>query len=238
MKEGERNRDKELLKLGGKKLMRCGYGLQEEGVKFLGVIIDENLDWKLHTKSIKKKIGKGNYLLWRYKNKLTEKMKKVIYESFVRSHITYCLPVWGAQNTNSLSDLKKLLKKIWSKIGQRRIHTNQRLAEHKILKFVDEVKLAEMKIIWRWTKKKIPKGLNDIIVENQNRILRRRQFIRDPSWTTNSIASRLAKRSIQEIDHIEIARSLNGLKNKMKKNCFLLEYNTQCNIRNCYICSH
>ena len=43
------------LKLGGKDLMRCGYGLQEEGVKFLGVTIDENLDWKLHIKSVKKK---------------------------------------------------------------------------------------------------------------------------------------------------------------------------------------
>ena len=64
------------LKLGGKNLMRCGYGLQEEGVKFLGVLIDENLDWKLQCKSVKKKIGKGNYLLWRYKNKLTIPMKK------------------------------------------------------------------------------------------------------------------------------------------------------------------
>ncbi len=48
------------IKLGGKELMRCGYGQQEEGVKFLGVIIDENLDWKLQISSIKKKIGKGN----------------------------------------------------------------------------------------------------------------------------------------------------------------------------------
>ena len=32
------------FKLGGKNLMRCGYGMQEEGVKFLGIIIDDNLD--------------------------------------------------------------------------------------------------------------------------------------------------------------------------------------------------
>ena len=58
------------LALGGRNLMRCGYGLQEEGVKFLGVVIDENLDWKLHIKNVSKKIGKGNYLLWRYRYKL------------------------------------------------------------------------------------------------------------------------------------------------------------------------
>jgi len=46
------------IKLGGKNLMRCGYGLQEEGVKFLGVMIDENLDWKLQVSSVKKRLVK------------------------------------------------------------------------------------------------------------------------------------------------------------------------------------
>jgi hypothetical protein len=83
--------------------MRCGYGLQEEGVKFLGVMIDENLDWKLQIANIKKKIGKGNYLLWRYKNKLANIMKKTVYESFIRCHVTYCLAVWGAKKTAALT---------------------------------------------------------------------------------------------------------------------------------------
>jgi len=49
------------FRLNNRNLMRCGYGLQEEGVKFLGVTIDENLDWKLQVNQVKKKIGKGNY---------------------------------------------------------------------------------------------------------------------------------------------------------------------------------
>ena len=103
------------LKLGGKNMMRCGYGQQEEGVKFLGVLIDENLDWKLHINNIKKKIGKGNYLLWRYKNKLTQPMKRTIYESFVRTHINYCLLVWGAKKTIAHTELRKQIKRIWKK---------------------------------------------------------------------------------------------------------------------------
>ena len=225
------------LKLGGKKLMRCGYGLQEEGVKFLGVTIDENIDWKLQVKSIKKKIGKGNYLLWRYKNKLTIKMKKTIYESFVRTHVTYCLPVWGAKQTLEKTELKKQLKKIWSKIGLRKQHTNERLKEHRILKLEDEIKLAEMKIIWRWEKNKIPLGLKELITEQTTRALRNRQFVRNPSWKPDSISSRLAKRATDEIKEIEIARSKNGLKNKIKNRCLLVDYNTPCRTRNCYICA-
>ena len=225
------------ITLGGKNLMRCGYGLQEEGVKFLGVTIDENLDWKLHIKNVAKKIGKGNYLLWRYRFKLSTKMKKTIYESFVRTHLTYCIPVWGAKKTQAHTDLKKLVKRIWTKIGQRRQHTNERLMHNKILKFVDEIKLAEMKIIWRWEKNKIPQGLRNIIRENTSRTLRQRKFVRDPAWHIDSIASRLAVRATKEIKEIEIARSKNGLKNKIKNNCFLADYNVQCRTRNCFICT-
>ena len=85
---------------------------------------------------------------------------------------------------------------------------------NRILKFVDEVKLAEMKIIWRWEKKKIPLGLRDIIRENTSRTLRHRKFIRNPAWQAESIASRLAVRATKEIKEIEIAKSKNGLKKK------------------------
>ncbi len=70
------SRDKLInVKLSGNSVMRCGYGLQEESVKLLGVHIDENLDWKVHITSLQKKIGKGNYLLWRHKKNLIWKIR-------------------------------------------------------------------------------------------------------------------------------------------------------------------
>ena len=92
------------IKLEGKNIMRNGYNLQEEGVKLLSVIIDENLDWKLQINNIKKKIGKGNYLLWRYRRQLSAKMSKTIYESFVRCHLTYCLLIWGGKPSGNLTE--------------------------------------------------------------------------------------------------------------------------------------
>ena len=225
------------IKLGNRNLMRCGYGLQEEGVKFLGVIIDENLDWKLQTTQVKKKIGKGNYLLWRYRNKLTNNMKKTIYECFIRTHITYCLSIWGAKKTGSLTDLKKLVKKTWSKIGVRHQHTNERLIEHKILKLEDELRIAESKIIWRWIKNKIPLGLKNIITIRGQQNLRRRKFVRQPEWKQDSIAYRLSTRATKEDSEISVAKSKKGLVKKRKEKCFLIDYDTQCRTRNCYICT-
>jgi hypothetical protein len=224
------------LKLGGKNMMRCGYGEQEEGVKFLGVLIDENLDWKLHINNIKKKIGKGNYLLWRYKNKLTQSMKRTIYESFVRTHINYCLLVWGAKKTNAHTELRKQIKRIWRKIGKRNQHTNERLMENKILKLDDELRTAEMKMIWRWEKKKIPLGLKNIITEIDQNRLRHRKFKREVNWKQDSISYRLATRAMKDIKDIEIAKSKNGLKNKIKNTCILVDYNNACRIRNCRLC--
>ena len=226
------------VKLGGRSLMRCGYGLQEEGVKFLGVMIDENLDWKLQISQIKKKIGKGNYLLWRYRQKLSLKMKKTIYESFIRTHITYCLSIWGAKRTESLNELKKLVKKSWSKIGLRRQHTNDRLREQNILKLEDELRISEAKIIWRWSKRKLPLGIQDILVEVTLNPLRNRKFCRDQAWSHDSIAYRLATRALKEIKDIEIAKSKKGLAKKLKNTTLLVKYNTPCTSRNCYICLH
>lgn len=52
----------------------------------------------------------------------------------------------------------------------------------------------------------------------------------------DSISYRLATLATGEIKEIEIGRSKNGLKINLKK-CFLIDYNTQCRIRNCFICS-
>ena len=223
------------LKLGNKSIMRCGYNLQEEGVKLLGVIIDENLDWKLQINNIKKKIGKGNYLLWRYKKLLSTNMAKTLYECFVRCHLTYCIVAWGGKPSGNLTDLKKLIKRIWTKIGIRRQHTNTRLIEHGILKFEDELAMSEIKTIWRWEKNKIPKSLKSIITENLTRQLRNRQFVSNVKWKPKSISRRLAVRAKNDIKLVESCNTKNTLKNKMKQR-FIDSYDTNCNIRNCFIC--
>jgi hypothetical protein len=90
-------------------------------------------------------------------------MKKIIYESFIRTHLIYCLLAWVAAKSSNMTDLKKSIKKAWAKIGPRLQHTNERLRKYEILRFEDELKLAEVKMIWKWEKKKIALGLKDTI---------------------------------------------------------------------------
>jgi hypothetical protein len=225
------------IKLGGKIIKRCGYGLQEESVCLLGLQIDENLDWKVHIKKVEKKISKGNYLLWRHSNKTSISLKKIIYESFVRCHILYCLPVWGGAKICNLKPLTKLLSKTWSKIGKRHSHTLNRLKKYKILKLEDELKIQDSKIIWRWEKKVIPISLRNIIIEKHDN-LRGRRFENLITNKKNSIKSRLVSRANKEILDIAKHKTKKALTTAIKKRIFDTKYVFQCTDRNCYICTH
>ncbi len=163
-------------------------------------------------------------------------MKKSIYESFVKTHLTYCLTVWGAKKTSKLNELKKALKKIWTKIGPRHQRTNSRLKDLQILKLEDELKIMEIKYIWRWVKSKLPLGIRDIIKERGNARMRNRNFERPREWKNDSIAYRLATRANKEIKEIELAKTKKGLVKKYKQKCFLIDYSNQCRIRNCRYC--
>jgi hypothetical protein len=211
------SRDKLIsIKLDSKNISRCGYGLQEESVKLLGLNIDENLDWKVHLKNLETKISKGNYLLWRHGKKLNVTTKKVIYESFVRCHLLYGLTVWGGAKPSLIKPLEKLLHKIWKKIGNRNSHTLPRLKKNSILKLEDELAIQESKVVWRWENKKIPKSLSDIVIEKQDN-LRGRRFMVNRNYKQNSINLRLTKRANNCISDISTYRSKKTLAKSLKK---------------------
>lgn len=222
--------------MSNSEVQRCGYGLQEEGVKLLGITIDENLDWKLHINGVIKKISKGNYLFWRYKKQLNKATKKTIYESFVRCHLLYGLVAWGGAKNLVLQPLLKTLNKIYRKFGRRLMHTSDRLKESSILKFKDELAIQESKFLWRWEKNKLPHSLRDIVTERRDR-LRGRRFDISRRLKNESINKRLTKRANDCITTIAIHKSKQTLASKLKKHS-LDQYNTNCINVNCYICSN
>ena len=230
------SRDKLIsTRLGDTLISRAGYGLQEESVKMLGVEIDENLDWKCHIKAVTKKIGKGNYLLWRHGKKLSINMKKVIYESFVRCHLLYVLTAWGSVSNVIKKPLEKLLARIHSKIGPRKMHTKNRLQTYKLMKLEDELEIQESKTLWKWENKKLPRGLNDLIVEKTDN-LRGRRFKQNREWKQTSIAYRLANRATKSMSEISQFKTKNSLIKKLKKT-INQKYTFICRSRNCFTCA-
>lgn len=77
-----------------------------ENYNYLGCIIDSNLNFDLHIKSVEKQIKKYTKAL---NICVSNNFKKSVYSAFVLSYLNYSLTIWGEKDT---SCLKKLQLKI------------------------------------------------------------------------------------------------------------------------------
>ncbi len=68
---------------------------KKRNVKFLGVTIDEHLNWKDHIVCTKNKISKIFYSLKMVKNTLPQKSLKILYETLVQPHLDYGITYFG-----------------------------------------------------------------------------------------------------------------------------------------------
>ena len=63
--------------------------------KFLGITIDEKLNWKKHINNIANKLSKVVSIIHKLKYSLTIKSLKLICNTFFLPHLNYCNTVWS-----------------------------------------------------------------------------------------------------------------------------------------------
>ena len=88
------------LKLNGKRLTFTTH------VKYLGVILDENLSWKFHINSISTKLRKSNGIISRLRYYLPKSILISLYYALFHSHVSYSLQVWGQNLSNNSRPIK------------------------------------------------------------------------------------------------------------------------------------
>ena len=98
------------LKLNGKRLYPTN------SVKYLGINIDENLNWKQQISDIAIKLNKANGILSKLRHFIDRKTLKSIYHAIFEPHLYYSSLVW-AKNSNSVKRIfvfrKKSLRTIY-----------------------------------------------------------------------------------------------------------------------------
>ena len=82
-----------VLKIGNNQVQR------KKAIKFLGVMLDENLDWQEHIYTIKKKKAKNIGLLYRAKYLLNISSLRCIYFRYNHSYFNYANIIWGWGST-------------------------------------------------------------------------------------------------------------------------------------------
>jgi hypothetical protein len=80
--------------------------------KFLGIIIDSNLNWKPHIEHIKSKISKQIGIFCRIRHYVPPCILKTLYNTLILPHFSYGILTWGKTYPTHLNSLYILQKKI------------------------------------------------------------------------------------------------------------------------------
>ena len=96
------NRPKSELKIEGESISEVSK------TKFLGVMIDQKLNWQHHISYISCKMGKGIGIIIRLRKILNNESLQNLYYAFVYPYIMYCNPVWGNASAVHINKLHVL----------------------------------------------------------------------------------------------------------------------------------
>ena len=129
-----------------------------DSTKFLGVLIQENLQWNTHINYICNKVSKATAILAKLKHYLPKYVLLLIYNSLCLSHIMYALSVWGGAPISAIGRLNKIHKKGIRHVcnAKYNAHTEPLFKRENILQLHDLFKLQCVKIMY----KKIQKTLH------------------------------------------------------------------------------
>jgi len=85
---------------------------KKDHVKYLGVLIDNNLSWKYHVDYITLKISKTIGIISRIRHYVPFSTLLAIYRSLIHPYISYGLPVWGQTSKTNLNKILVLQKRV------------------------------------------------------------------------------------------------------------------------------
>ena len=103
--DGEPENDKYTIKIGNLKIKHV------KETKFLGVTMDENLNWNAHLKNLSKKLSCSTGILNSIKDNIPVELYKDMYYTLFESHLSYGITVWGGISNSKLDPLFKIQKK-------------------------------------------------------------------------------------------------------------------------------
>ena len=84
---------------------------QADHVKYLGVLIDSQLNFGKHIANVVKKVSRITGLMYKIRNFVDNTTLKMIYNSLIYPHLLYGIPIWGNSCQSKIDPLQKLQNK-------------------------------------------------------------------------------------------------------------------------------
>lgn len=127
-----------------------------EKVKYLGLIIDEKLNWNAHVNYISDKIVPMVGALYKNRDYLTFKTEINVYNSYFLSHFRYLLPIWGNCGIVNLKTAQTLQNKVLKVLFNYNTltHTEDLYAELGVCQISKLLKFEQCKLMHKIINKK------------------------------------------------------------------------------------
>jgi len=93
------------VKIAGHKLKKV------DTVKFLGVIIDDKLNWEPHIAHLNNKLKMSIVMIKRITKFIPKSEYMKIYDALFKSHLSYCISCWGGVSSYKLQSLFAIQKR-------------------------------------------------------------------------------------------------------------------------------
>ena len=129
--------------------------------KFLGIYIDDKLNWKYHINTVRSKLSKVAAIIYRASCLINQDGIYMLYCSLFLPYINYCSEIWGNTYCTNVECITVLQKRVVRLVyGARRLdHPNPLFKQLGILKFVDLVKFKTSIIMFKAYHNVLPDSL-------------------------------------------------------------------------------
>ena len=228
------------LTIGGQSIERV------EGVRFLGVWVDEGLRWKGQIERVRAKVGRLLGIVGRAASVMGGKAIHMLYNALVLPHLQYCLMAWGDfqgnRNVTLGESLLRLQKRFAGIIAGKKgkFHSDPIMAQRGILK-IEDLYRQQMRIYaWKFWNGILPPSQTEMLCKvsetHKHNTRSAKLGLTISNQNHRSIGYRIPKEWGSLTDTQRETRSLTGFK-KQSKGEFLSKYGEfKCAARNCFVC--
>ena len=212
---------------------------------FLGITLDEQLNWRSHINKISAKISKSIGILYKLKHFLPLCVLKMLYHSLILPHLSYGILLWG-YNINRLHKLQKKVIRIISN-NTYIAHTEPIFKTLCLLKLSDIYALSILKFYYQYCHGQLPFYLQSFVFK-QRMDMHQYNTRNKTALNVARVKTKVAENSLKNItpkivnDTPEIildkifSHSLQGFVDFVKQ-YYISLYTYDCSIRNCYVCN-
>ena len=139
--------------------------------KFLGIIIEEHLNWATHISHLCNIIARNVGILQKLRYFVPAYVLKILYHSLILSHLHYCTLLWANSYYSHLQKLRLLQKKAIRIISNADYlpHSSKLFLNLKLLKLDDIMKFQLGTFMYKLKYNKLPSAIPHIMfVTNEN----------------------------------------------------------------------